>query len=683
MIKVSLVAAGAALLLALEGALPAGSPSASPSPSQGATARMLGGVTHGSVALPTASTQRHGASPFQLEPISRLGRVAPPKPGTPLFRGGVRPKSSATQAAAGPHAPVSAASTSIALLGGLNRPGIAASANSQQITPPDSTGAVGPNNYVEMANSIIHVWDRSLNSVASTDFSTFVGITDPWCDPQVQWDPTAGRWLFVILLCNGTSATPQGFVIGWSRTSDPSALSRSGWCDYGIGTGTRLFDYPKLGHNTKYLIVGGNFYDLGISLSNPPFVGAAMGWLTLPANGDTTCPSETFNGTSSALVNGDGTTTTFTPVPVNTDSGAGNGYIVSAYDPSGSNNGAPGPKHFLAVWHLDSAGVLHQDSDITVSTYSAPPAAAQLGTSDVLDTLDGRLTQAVGDPTTGIWTQHTVLNGGVSKVTWYELALSGPALTLIQEGDVTGVSGEYIFDAAISPSYNSHGAAIFYARSSTSIHPLIGARLRTTSTPLGTMLPGELVLASSSAADTDFSCIASGGGPPCRWGDYSAATPDPVQPNAVWGTNEFNTASGSMPAWQNENFAVLIYAPPSAPTNVSAIPGDSRACVYWTASGANDGGFPDLSYKIREYVAGVLQTTIIVGAPAFGVCVSGLTNGTQYTFTAAAIDAAGESAESAPTNPLTPTRAPAQSSPGSPPARSPVDQAPPGTPAPR
>jgi hypothetical protein len=571
-IKVSVVKAGAALLLAVVGTLPAGSPSASASASQGATAQVLGGVTHGSVVVPAASTQRHGSSPFQLEPISRLGRVAPLKRGTPLFRGGVRPKASATQAGAGPHAPVSAASPNIALLGGLNRPGIAASANSFQTTPPDSTGAVGPNNYVEMANSIIHVWDRSLNSVASTDFSTFVGLTDPWCDPQVQWDPTAGRWLFAVLLCNSTSATPQGFVIGWSRTSDPSALSPGGWCDYGIGTGTKLFDYPKLGHNTKYLIVGGNFYDLGISVSNPPFVGAALGWLTLPANGDTTCPSETFSGTGSALMNGDGVTLTFTPVPVNTDSGAANGYIVSAYDPSGSNGGAAGPKQLLAVWHLDSLGVLHQDSDISVGIYSAPPAAAQLGTSDVLDTLDGRLTQAVGDPTTGIWTQHTVLNGGVSKVTWYELALSGPALTLIQEGDVTGVSGEYIFDAAISPSYNGYGAAIFYTRSSTSIHPLIGARLRTTSTPLGTMLSGELVLASSSAADTDFSCIPSGGGPPCRWGDYSGASPDPVQPFAVWGTSEFNTASGSTPAWQDENFAVMTTSRPVAQASPGSPP---------------------------------------------------------------------------------------------------------------
>ncbi len=574
MIKGSLVKAGAALLLALVGTLPAGSSSASTSPSQGATAQVLGGATHRSVAPPAAPTQHHRASPFQLEPISRLGRVAPPKPGTPPFRGGVRPKASAPQAGGGPLAPASASSPNIALLGGLNRPGIAASANSFQTTPPDSTGAVGPNNYVEMANSIIHVWDRSLNSVASTDFSTFVGITDPWCDPQVQWDPTAGRWLFVILLCNGTSATPQGFVIGWSRTSDPSALSPAGWCDFGVDTGTRLFDYPKLGHNTNYLIVGGNFYDFGISLSNPPFVGAALAWLSLPSNGDTTCPIGTFNHVIS-LVNGDGVTNTFTPVPVNTDSAAGNGYIVSAYDAAGNTGQAAAPKNKLAVWHIDSTGAFHQDSDISVNTYSAPPAAAQLGTSDVLDTLDGRLTQAVGDPTTGIWTQHTVLNGGVSKVTWYELALSGPALTLIQEGDVMGVSGEYIFDAAISPSYNGYGAAIFYTRSSTTIHPLIGARLRTTSTPLGTMESGELVLASSSAADTDFSCIPSGGGPPCRWGDYSGASPDPVQPFAVWGTSEFNTASGPTPAWQNENFAVMTTTRPVAQSSAGSPPARS------------------------------------------------------------------------------------------------------------
>ncbi len=591
----------------------------------------------------------------------------------PLFRGGRHSKpSTSVSSPASPTTAATAASPKVVLYNGLNQPGMASSGT---VTPPDSTGAIGPNNYVEFDNSNIAVYDRSLNFISTTTLASLAGQAPsvPLCDPQVQWDPTANRWLFAYLYCN-LSSSVQRLVLGWSATSDPHNLvgcpastpGCTGWCVFALITDPHLFDYPKLGHNSNFLIVGGNLYDETNPSPNPPFTSAQVVWTHLPSNGDTSCTVPNSVGvTALGMTNGDNATPTFTPVPVNADSSAANGYIVSAYDPSGSNGGAPLPKSKLAVLHLDSGGTLHKDADVPVSTYNTPPSAAQSGTADLLDTLDARLTQAVGDPTTGIWTQHTVLNGGVSKVTWYELALSGPSLTLTQQGDITGAAGEYIFNAAISPNLGADGAAIFYNRSSATIHPLIAARVRGSATPLGTMAPGELVLATSAAADT------------------SGASPDPVQPFAVWGTNEFNTASGTNPAWRNQNFAVVAAGPPSAPTNVSAIPGDTRACVYWTASGVNDGGFPDVSYKIREYVAGVLQTTIIASAPASSVCVSGLTNGTQYTFTVAAIDAPGESAESAPSNPVTPTRATAQSGGGSPPPRSPVDQGPSGTPPPR
>ena len=63
--------------------------------------------------------------------------------------------------------------------------------------------------------------------------------------------------------------------------------------------------------------------------------------------------SPTFHGTQDALINGDGHTFTFTPVPVNTDSSTSDGYVLSAYDPAGNTPEAPGPQHLLAVWRLD------------------------------------------------------------------------------------------------------------------------------------------------------------------------------------------------------------------------------------------------------------------------------------------------------------------------------------------
>jgi hypothetical protein len=597
------------------------------------------------------SAQRPSHDRFQIVTIQELAGLARPTRAPRLFfRGGVRPHAATTT---GSGARTSAAASSpaaanVALYNTLNKPGISASSNSHLVAPPDSTGAIGPNHYVEMANSIIHVWDRNLNSVSSASLASFVGLpSDPFCDPQVQWDPAAGRWLFVTLFCD-LQATVQFFVFGWSKTSNPSNLV-SGWCHFAIKTNSLIFDYPKLGHNSKYLIIGGNFYNVA-DPGNPFFVGAAIAWAALPAKGSTSCVSPTFHGTQNALINGDGQTSTFTPVPVNTDSSTSDGYVLSAYDPAGNTIEAPGPQQLLAVWRVDSSGVLHQEPDILVGSYSAPLAAPQAGAPHyTLDTLDGRLTQAVGDPTTGIWTQHTVGGGAGSRVFWYELALQGGILTKVQEGQITSAT-DYVFNAAISPSFGAHGAAIFYNRSSSTIDPVVAAQVRTGATPLNAMAPGELILATSPAPDTDFSC------PPCRWGDYSAATPDPVQPYVVWGTNEFNTAStvstGGAPAWLDENFAVAAAVAPGAPTNVKATMSSALACVAWDLSTLDDGGAPDLSYTIKVYQAGLPVRSDTVSAPATTSCLGDLRRGVTYTFTVTATNIAGSSPESGPSQPL-------------------------------
>ncbi len=504
---------------------------------------------------------------------------------------------------------------------------------------------------MEFVNSRIAVYDRSLNLVSSTTLDAFIGqgAGVPLCDPQIQWDPAANRWLYAFLYCN-TASSQQRLPFGWSKTSDPSNLTSAGWCQFAVVNDPFLMDYPKLGHNSHFLIVGGNLYDETTPSTNPPFVSAGFLWAPLPAsNSDTTCNPPTLGATPLPLKNGDGTTPTFTPVPVNTDSNASDGYVLSAYDPSG------GPQSKLAVWHLDSVGVLHQDADISVNQYTLPFNAPQSGTSNQLDTLDGRLTQAVGDPTTGIWTQHTVNGtGNRSVVDWYELTF--PGSLPIQQGVVSSPT-DFVFNAAISPTYDAQGAAIEYNRSSSSIFPVIAAQVRRAGTAASQMEPGELVLATSTALDSEtLSCNVPSTAFPCRWGDYSAATPDPVQTNVVWGTNEFNTAAGSTPAWSDENFALLVETAPHAPTGVVARAGDQSAWVGWTPSSI-DAGTPTTSYKLTAYVGASPVATLTVAPTAATAIFKGLTNGTTYTFTVIAINVIGLSPESAPSNPVTPTRA--------------------------
>ncbi len=101
-------------------------------------------------------------------------------------------------------------------------------------------------------------------------------------------------------------------------------------------------------------------------------------------------------------------------------------------------------------------------------------------------------------------------------------------------------------------------------------------------------------------------------------------------------------------------------APPSVPgtpTGVSATAGDASASVTWTAPG--DGGSPITSYTVTPYVGSTAQTQTTVNGPnpPTHATVSGLTNGTTYTFTVSATNAVGTGPESSPSAAVTPAAA--------------------------
>jgi predicted RNA-binding protein with TRAM domain len=83
---------------------------------------------------------------------------------------------------------------------------------------------------------------------------------------------------------------------------------------------------------------------------------------------------------------------------------------------------------------------------------------------------------------------------------------------------------------------------------------------------------------------------------------------------------------------------------PGAPTGVHVSPGDGAATVTWSAP-AQDGGNTITSYTVTA-TPGSHQFTTADGA-THSAHLSGLTNGTQYTFTVTAHNAAGDSGPSA------------------------------------
>jgi subtilisin family serine protease len=88
---------------------------------------------------------------------------------------------------------------------------------------------------------------------------------------------------------------------------------------------------------------------------------------------------------------------------------------------------------------------------------------------------------------------------------------------------------------------------------------------------------------------------------------------------------------------------------PSAPTNVAATAGNTQATVSFSAP-ASDGGSPITSYTVTSTPGNLTAT----GASS-PITVTGLTNGTPYTFTVHATNAAGPGPESSASNSVTPT----------------------------
>ena len=123
----------------------------------------------------------------------------------------------------------------------------------------------------------------------------------------------------------------------------------------------------------------------------------------------------------------------------------------------------------------------------------------------------------------------------------------------------------------------------------------------------------------------------------------------------VSASNSFGTSQFSLPS---NSVTPHVITPPSAPGTVVASPSNAAATIAWTAPTAN-GGSPISSYTVSSFIGGVpTGLGVFVVAPATSATMSGLTNGTTYTFTVHATNAAGSSPESLPSNAVTPTAPP-------------------------
>ncbi|WP_426574026.1 fibronectin type III domain-containing protein [Aquihabitans sp. McL0605] len=120
----------------------------------------------------------------------------------------------------------------------------------------------------------------------------------------------------------------------------------------------------------------------------------------------------------------------------------------------------------------------------------------------------------------------------------------------------------------------------------------------------------------------------------------------------VAATNAAGTGADSAPS-----LAVTPRALPGAPTGVTGTPGNTTVSLSWTAP-ASDGGSPITGYTVTPSIGGTAQAPISFGSTATTQTITGLTNGTAYTFKVAALNAAGTGSTSTASAAITPRTVP-------------------------
>jgi hypothetical protein len=429
--------------------------------------------------------------------------------------------------------------------------------------PPDTNGAVGLTQYVQMVNKAFQVFRKSTgasllgpNSIGSL-WSGFGGACQNGGagDPVVLYDRIANRWVISQFASASGSPPTTDECVAVSTSSDATGT----YTRYGFHLGSNYFDYPHLSvWPDAYYMSMNVFSPDGTSYLGPqPFALDRTKMLAgAPAN--FISPVGPLGAAASPFLPADLDGSTLPPA------GAPNTFLGFP-----SANAYP-VYHF----HVDFT----TPSNSTFTNFDAPAAAgftslcpntiscipeAGVSSTDQLDGIGDRLMfrlayRNFGDHESLVG-NYSVSSGGVAAIRWFELrgVTAGP-VTVFQESTYQpDNTSRWLGSAAM----DGHGnLAIGFSASGPAIHPQIRYAGRLVTDPINTLSQGETHLFDGTGSQT---------GSGNRWGDYSSLTVDPVDDSTFWYTNEYYAATTSF-NWRTRvgsfKFPASIATPSPTPT---------------------------------------------------------------------------------------------------------------------
>lgn len=410
-------------------------------------------------------------------------------------------------------------------------------ADSDLSVPPDTHAAVGPSHVVEVINTTVAFYNKAdgmnvfqqplgtffaIPAVACADFSVF--------DPKAIYDDAAGRFIVTVVSQDPCLKNSDLFV-AVSDDSDPNGS----WETHDIsvadasldGTPNNTWgDFPSVGFDADAIYVSLNMYTWNDRFDHVRLVAIDAATAT---DGD----AMTFTHFES---NRDGSHFTMWPATMH---GASAGAAMYLVEEAGFANGSK--MRVVKLTDKLTATPTFTDTDITVASYTSPPAAKQPGGGklDTGDTgvlsVDWRGDRLVATQTVGL-VKHKE-----AHVRWYEFSTAGATPTLTQQGTLDfgkGVS-TYYASIAIAPGGD---LGIGYMRSSKQEFMSIYATGQKTGAAAGTLESSILI----KAGVAKYSAF---GKSPFRAGDYSSIVIDPSSSTTFWLANEWATSVGVRDNW--------------------------------------------------------------------------------------------------------------------------------------
>jgi hypothetical protein len=386
--------------------------------------------------------------------------------------------------------------------------------------PPDTMGAAGPNQFVELINGQYSVYRNTdgvrVQTSTLNDFWRNASVTPagnfPF-DPRVTYDPSSGRW-FAASADN--SNNPNNFLVAVSNSSDPT----QGWKGFAIpsdSTKTHWADFPTLGVNRDGVYVAANMFPVTSGSSSTSV-------LVLPK-------TDLIGGTvanKTLLENLNANSTGFSIQPITDPKSVG---LPVAMLLSDFNTGAGMFKRSDIVGSITSPVLDTADKFIAVPPFGSPTNAPQPGSKAPLETsvVGTRFSSSVVAQNGELWGVQTVNNGGRDAVRWFDI--NAATNTLRQSGLIASpVLSFYYGSIAVNGLGN---VVIGFSGSGPSQFVSVYAVEGQTTNGVTTFGDPLLVKAGVSDYEVTFGFGRN------RWGDYSATVLDPDDPFRFWTIQEW------------------------------------------------------------------------------------------------------------------------------------------------